>query len=102
MLGRQKLLSELLNDGIIDTNKPHHLLGCGLPQEFIAYKDYKWIDSVDTSNPVVHGLNGVQYRPTGLDDKISTKLIEYMSEEVTDLQLEFIKGNIEQFRKFCN
>ena len=102
MFGRQKLLRDLLDDGIIDTNKPHHLLGCGLPQEFTAYKDYKWIDSVDTSNPIVHGLNGVQYRPTGLDDKISTKLIEYMSEEVTELQLEFIKGNIEQFRKFCN
>lgn len=102
MLGRQKLLSDLLNDGIIDINKPHHLLGCGLPQEFIAYKDYKWIDSVDTSNPIVHGLNGIAYKPTGLDDKISTKLIEYMSEEVTDLQLDIIKGNIEQFRKFCN
>lgn len=102
MFGRQKLLNDLLNDGIIDTNKPHHLLGCGLPQEFTAYKNYKWIDSVDTSNPIVHGLNGVAYRPTGLDDKISTKLIEYMSEEVTDTQLAIIKGNVEQFRKFCN
>jgi len=102
MLGRQKLLKDLLNDGVINTNKPHHLLGCSLPQEFIAYKDYNWIDSVDTSNPVVHGLNGVAYKPTGLDEKISTKLIDYMNESVTDTQLEFIKGNIEQFRKFCN
>lgn len=102
MFGRQKLLSDLLNDGIINTNKPHHLLGCSLPQEFIAYKNYNWIDSVDTSNPVVHGLNGVAYKPTGLDEKISTKLIEYMNESVTDTQLEFIKDNITQFRKFCN
>ena len=101
MFGRQMLLRNLIDDGIIDTNKPHHLLGCGLPQEFIAYKDYKWIDSVDTSNPIVHGLNGVAYRPTGLDDKISTKLIEYMSEEVTDTQLAIIKDNVTQFRKFC-
>ena len=102
MFGRQMLLRNLLDDGIIDTNKPHHLLGCALPQEFIAYKDYKWLDSVDTSNPIVHGLNGVSYRPTGLDDKISTKLIEYMCEDVTDTQLAIIKDNITQFRKFCS
>ena len=102
MFGRMKLLNDMLNDSIIDTNKPHHLLGCSLPQEFMAYKDYSWIDSVDTSNPIVHGLNGVAYKPTGLDDKISTKLIEYMSEEVTDIQLDIIKDNIKQFREFCN
>ena len=101
MFGRQKLLSDLLNDGIIDTNKPHHLLGCSLPQEFSAYKDYKWIDSVDTSNPIVHGLNNVQYTDTGLDGKISTKLIEYMNEDVSNIQLNVIKYNIEKFRNFC-
>jgi hypothetical protein len=102
MFGRQALLEDLLSDGIIDTNKPHHLLGCALPQEFSAYKDYKWIDSVDTSNPVVHGLNGVQYTSNGLDSKISTKLIEYMNEQVTDIQLGMVKYNIEKFREFCN
>lgn len=101
MFGRQRLINDLLDAGVIDTYKPHHLLGCALPQEFTAYKDYKWIDSVDTSNPIVHGLNGVAYRPSGLDDKISTKLIEYMNEEVTDTQLEIITDNIKQFRKFC-
>lgn len=54
MFGRQKFINSMLDDGIIDVNKPHHLLGCGLPQEFIAYKNFNWIDSVDTSNPIVH------------------------------------------------
>jgi hypothetical protein len=102
MFGRQKLLGEMLNDGVIDTNKPHHLLGCSLPQEFGAYKDFKWIDSVDTSNPVVHGLNGIAYRPYGLNDKVSTKLIDYMDAEVTDTQLAIIKDNITRFKRFCN
>ena len=102
MFGRQRLINDLFNDGVIDTSKPHHLLGCGLPQEFTAYSNFNWIDSVDTSNPIVHGLNGVAYRPTGLDDKISTKLIEYMGEEVTETQLKIIVDNINQFRKFCS
>ena len=102
MLGRQKLINDLFVEGVMDTSKPHHLLGCALPQEFSAYTTLKCIDSVDTSNPVVHGLNGVSYRPYGLDDKVSTKLIEYMNEEVTDTQLAIIKDNIIQFRKFCS
>ena len=40
MLGRVKLLGDLLKDGIINTKKPHHLLGCGLPQEFAFYAHY--------------------------------------------------------------
>lgn len=99
--GRQKLIAMMLNDNIINTDKPHHLLGCSLPQEFRAYKNYKWIDSVDTSNPIVHGLNGVLYSRNGLNDKISTKLIEYMDEQVTVEQLKNIEHNIEMFRGFC-
>ena len=102
MVGRQMLIKDLINDSVIDTNKLHHLLGCALPQEFNAYTKFNWIDSVDTSNPVVHGLNGVAYKPNGLDDKVSTKLIEYMNEEVTETQLAIIKDNIVQFRKFCS
>lgn len=102
MFGRQKLIVEMLNSGVINTDKPHHLLGCALPQEFGAYKDFKWIDTVDTSNPVVHGLNGVAYKPYGLNEKITTKLIDYMDEEVTDTQLAIIIDNIARFKRFCN
>ena len=102
MFGRQALIGHLVFDRVIDESKPHHLLGCALPQEFQAYKHFTWIDSVDTSNPVVHGLNGVSYKPTGLDDKISTKLVDYMNEEVTEAQLYIIKSNISKFREFCN
>ena len=45
MLGRVKLLGDLLKDGVINKDKPHHLLGCGLPQEFSFYRhaDYNFI-----------------------------------------------------------
>src|SRR5210317_219970 len=63
MLGRVKLLGDLMRDKVINTKKPHHLLGCGLPQEFLFYKNsnYDWIYSLDTSNPVVHGIKGIRY-----------------------------------------
>ena len=76
MLGRVKLLGDLLRDGVINVNKPHHLLGCGLPQEFSFYKDanYEWLYSLDTSNPVVHGIKGIDYKADGLWNKESQKL----------------------------
>ena len=63
MKGRQQMISRLIAENVIDTNKPHHLLGCGLPQEFKFYKEMHWIDSVDTSNPVMHGMHDIRYTP---------------------------------------
>ena len=96
MLGRVKLLGDLLRDGVINEKKPHHLLGCGLPQEFAFYKDYKWIYSLDTSNPVVHGIKGIPYTDQGLWDKESQKLFEMINfvPEKTD---EIIK-NVVKFK----
>ena len=64
MLGRVALLSNLVNDNIININKKHHLLGVSLPQEGLFYKSgtlfkFNWIYSVDTSNPVVHGIKSI-------------------------------------------
>jgi len=100
MLGRVKLLGDLLRDGVINEDKPHHLLGCGLPQEFAFYKDYKWIYSLDTSNPVVHGIKGVEYREDGLWSKESQKLFELINHQVEDTNT--ILYNINKFRWFAN
>ena len=101
MRGRQKAIADMLRDGVIDTSKPHHLLGCGLPQEFEEYKDHKWIDSMDTSNPVIHGMKGIRYNDYGLSNKESVKLFTLINENVVDNWKE-IEYNIKMFRTFCN
>lgn len=100
MMGRVKLLGDLLKDGIINENKKHHLLGCGLPQEFAFYSDYKWIYSLDTSNPVVHGIKGIEYREDGLWSKESQKLFELINHQVGDINP--ILYNINKFKWFTN
>jgi len=104
MLGRVKLLGDLLRDGVINTDKKHHLLGCGLPQEFQYYKhaDYNWLYSLDTSNPVVHGIKGITYRDQGLWSKESQKLFELINSDISSEQLDTIKNNIQKFRWFAN
>ena len=104
MLGRVKLLGDLLRDGVINVNKPHHLLGCGLPQEFAFYKhsNYDWIYSLDTSNPVVHGLKRIIYGEEGLWDKQSQKLFTMINSEVSGNEWNDILVNIQKFRWFAN
>lgn len=104
MWGRVKMLMRLCMDGVINTEKPHHLLGVALPQEMGHYKylQWKWIDSVDTSNPVVHGLKHVMYTHRGLKGKETQKLYTLINSDVDESQRGMIKYNIEMFREFCN
>ena len=104
MLGRVKLLGDLVSDGIINKDKPHHLLGCGLPQEFSFYKhaDYNFIYSLDTSNPVVHGIKGITYSSDGLWSKESQKLHELIDYSLDNMDINLILDNIQKFRWFTN
>ena len=104
MLGRVKLLGDLLRDNIINKDKPHHLLGCGLPQEFSFYKhaDYNFIYSLDTSNPVVHGIKGITYGSDGLWSKESQKLHELIDYPLDNIDINLILNNIQKFRWFTN
>ena len=102
MKGRKYLLDLLIEEKAINYNKPHHLLGCGLPQEFALYKgkEYDFIDTIDTSNPVVHGMMNIDYEETdgvfGLETKESIKLFELMEEPVENPSKVFY--NIMKFR----
>jgi len=94
----------IAKDGVINPDMPHHLLGCGLPQEFQFYREakYDWIYSLDTSNPVVHGLKEIWYKDQGLWDKESQKLFTMINSEVSEEQMNVILHNVSRFRWFAN
>lgn len=107
MRGRIWMLNKLMEDGVINVNKQHHLLGVALPQELAYYSskqlsgEMHWITSVDTSNPVVHGLKDVAYTPYGLEHKEGQKLCELIDATPDLFQQELIMENIKMFRRFC-
>jgi hypothetical protein len=104
--GRQRLIEQLIDRGVWNWKKPHHLLGAALPQEFAYYRNNNIysIRSLDTSNPVVHGLNNIQYNSTfGLKSKLrGTLLADLINAIPTKEQEEIIDYNISQFRKIVN
>lgn len=100
MLGRVKLLGDLYKGGVLNTSKPHHLLGIALPGEGLFYKDYNWIYSIDSSNPVVHGIKGVEYIPNfGLFTKESQKLHEMINYPAVSIYRRKVEANIEEFKR---
>lgn len=105
MLGRVTLISYLLADGTINVNKHHHLLGVSLPQEGLFYKnsDYSFITSIDSSSPVLHGIQNVRYFPYGLLTKNNTKLFTLIDHQY-DLNaiIEGVDYNIDLFKNFFN
>lgn len=105
MMGRVLLISSLLKDRIINTQIPHHLLGCSNPLEFSYYKDVKFnfIESIDTSSPIVHGLHKVLYEGK-LGDwvKETTKLADLIKAKPDPDQKTAIMYNINEFRRYVS
>ena len=102
MVGRQNLLNSLVKEDIFRPEQPIHLLGCSLPQEFALYSDrFPFIRSVDTSNPVLHGLMNIRYQSHGLDSKNEMLMADMIEAGASMEQKETIIRNIFDFRKFC-
>jgi hypothetical protein len=100
--GRQRFIQDLINTGVWNWSKPHHLLGCSLAKEFRYYVDRNIhnIVSCDTSNPIVAAIHGLKYDADyGLDVKPSTKLADLINHDFTDEQLELVKYNTTMFKK---
>ena len=100
MVGRRYLINLLRNLPFDRPHKPFHLFGCSLPQEYRFYKTDHNIESMDTSNPIVHGILNIRYTETGdLFDKEKIKLVELLNEELDEKQKENINYNIKKFKE---
>jgi len=100
--GRQHLINRLVDDGVWNVRKPHHLLGAALAREFAAYTSVASelnIRSLDTSNPVVAGLLGHRYMANqGLNHKPSQMLADMIATQPDLDQMDDIIFNTKQFK----
>ena len=99
MYGRMEFIRRLVASNVIRKSNYHHLLGCSLPQEFMSYDDWSFIKSVDTSNPILVGAEGIRYADNGLTFKPKEKLEHYFEMNL-DSKLEDIIFNVNKFKSF--
>lgn len=83
------------------TKKPIHLLGCITPHEFRHYNQTDLINvkSIDTSAPIMYGLEGIKLNTKEELIKGKTKLVDVMDLPLTFEQENIIAYNIRYFRK---
>jgi hypothetical protein len=101
-LGRISVISALHKMKVIEDNDRVHLLGCQVPQEFGWYRGFKFIESIDTSNPVMATLEGTRYTKAGLFEKPKANMNDYFYMLGDQVNHELLSHNISKFREINN
>jgi hypothetical protein len=102
MMGRIMTISKMYKAKLIKDKDRVHLLGCALPQEFSYYSEFPFIESIDTSNPIIHGLKNIQYDSFGLLTKESIKIDQIGMVPLEQQTLYNINHNLINFKKFIS
>jgi hypothetical protein len=99
MMGRISAVKQMFHNGTIKKDDRVHLLGCSLPQEFGWYENCSYIESIDTSNPIMAALEGIEYDEFGLLTKPKANMNDYFNIDVKDVNLKLVFSNVETFKK---
>jgi len=99
MMGRISAVKQMFYNGTIKKNDRVHLLGCSLPQEFGWYENCSYIESIDTSNPIMAALEGIGYDEFGLLIKPKANMNDHFYIDIKDVNLKLVLHNVETFKK---
>ena len=98
-LGRIQVISAMLDLGWLKQTDRIHLLGCSVPQEFGWYKGMDCIETLDTSNPVMAALEGIEYPVSGLTEKPKANMNNYFDIDFKDVNPNLVHFNALTFKK---
>ena len=100
-LGRKYLLEYLKNNNLIKNNKIH-LLGSYLAAEFLWYKDFDFIDSIDTSIPIKKGFLNEPVLFSLTETKPHILIDDLMNIEFDEKTSKLMLNNVDVFMKKLN
>jgi hypothetical protein len=66
--------------------------------EILGGKEYDFIKTIDTSNPVIYGLKHGKYPDEVLLDKPKEKLETFFDQQLTQQQISDVLHNVKHFR----
>jgi len=100
-MGRLWIISSLYKNKIITKKDRVHLLGTAMPFEFKFYKDYPFIESIDTSNPIMAALEGTKYTD-GQHPKPKLNMNEVQTWPIEKVDVDLVNYNVILFRDINN
>jgi len=98
-IGRYMVVSQFYQNKTLLPGDRVHLLGTASPIEFGMYKNIECIESIDTSNPIMAGIERREYNGMGLDSKPKANMNDFQDGAFTYEQVEYILHNVNMFRE---
>ena len=98
-IGRFLAIDKIIDANVLTHTDRVHLLGTASPIEFGLYKNIKCIESIDTSNPIMAGIEKRMYNQLGLSPKPVANMNNYQGINIEEIQPELIEYNIRKFRE---
>jgi len=92
-IDRVKAIKRMYIEGVLNTQRKHHLLGALLPLEITEYSGIKCISSIDTSIPIACSYEGNLLRDSNTKPKA---IIHDIFEE--DIDINLVYQNIDYFQ----
>ena len=98
-IGRFMVISQLYKENLLNKFDRVHLLGTASPIEFGMYKNIECIESIDTSNPIMAGIERRVYNFIGLDSKPKANMNDFQDKSLMWEQEDDILYNVKMFRE---
>jgi hypothetical protein len=98
-IGRYMVLSHLQRNKTLLLKDRIHLLGTASPIEFGMYKNMPFIESIDTSNPIMAAIGEMPYTKMGLHMKPLANMNKYQDMSIDFVNEDLVEYNVEMFRQ---
>jgi hypothetical protein len=97
-IGRFMVISSMLKDKILSVKDRIHLLGTSSPIEFGFYVGMPFIESIDTSNPIMAAIGEMPYTKMGLHMKPMANMNKYQDVSLDFVNEDLVEYNVEMFK----
>jgi len=97
-IGRFMVISTMFRDKTIINTDRIHLLGTASPIEFGMYKNMPFIESIDTSNPIMAAIGEMPYTKMGLHLKPMANMNKHQDISKEFVNEDLVDFNVEMFR----
>jgi len=101
-IGRFMAISTLYKNKTLTDFDRVHLLGTASPIEFGMYSNFKFIESIDTSNPIMAAIGEMPYTKMGLNSKPIANMNKYQDVSIDFINEDLVEWNVEMFKTINN
>jgi hypothetical protein len=98
-IGRYMVIYDLYKQDVLSMFDRVHLLGTASPIEFGMYKNMPFIESIDTSSPIMAAIGEMPYTKMGLHMKPLANMNKHQDMSLDFVNEDLVEYNVEMFRR---